>query len=127
MQFFMRWSFAGLLVAMTYNPTPWNYLSWFARHRLDQLPLAAVMGLALAIGYVVTLRATVRALGLTGVLLVLGLVAAVTWLALDQGWLTLQTPDGRIWLAIFAASAVLGIGLSWSMVRGHAPEGAGAS
>ncbi|MGZ9809717.1 DUF6524 family protein [Pseudoroseicyclus sp. H15] len=115
--FFTRWGFAGLLIALTYNPTPFNYLAWFGRNHLDQLPLAAVLGVMLAAGYVVSLRATLRALGLFGVMIVLFFVGALVWLGLDYGILHVDTKDGASWLAIFTASLVLGTGLSWSIIR----------
>ncbi|WP_373353119.1 DUF6524 family protein [Pseudoroseicyclus sp. CXY001] len=117
LQFFMRWGFAGLLVAFTYNPTQFNYLHWLAQNYIEQLPLAAVLGLALVIGYIVTLRATLRSLGYIGVVLVLAFVAAIVWLGLDKGWLSIGTRDSATWLGVFTASLVLGTGLSWSMVR----------
>jgi hypothetical protein len=36
---------------------------------------------------------------------------------IDYGVLTLQNPQLNLWLGIFALSVVLGIGLSWSILR----------
>jgi ABC-type Fe3+ transport system permease subunit len=36
---------------------------------------------------------------------------------IDYQILTLQNPSLNLWLGIFALSVVLGIGLSWSIIR----------
>ena len=62
MSFLLRWVFAFLLVGATWNPTPWNYLSWARRAWEPQLPLAVLLGLLLFVTYVIYLRATMRSI-----------------------------------------------------------------
>ena len=50
-------------------------------------------------------------------LLILALVGALLWVAYDFGLLDLQNRALTMWIGIFALSLVLGIGLSWSIVR----------
>ena len=45
------------------------------------------------------------------------IVAALVWVLIDKGILTLQNPSLNLWLGIFALSVILGIGLSWSILR----------
>lgn len=116
---FIRWLFAFVLLAMTYNPTEWNYVSWSMTHYQTRLSVVVLSGLILAIGYIIYLRATVRSIGGFGMFLVLSVVAALLWVLYDLGLLKLDNADMNLWLGILALSLVLGIGLSWSHVRRH--------
>ncbi|RME14352.1 MAG: hypothetical protein D6801_09395 [Alphaproteobacteria bacterium] len=117
MGFVLRWAFAFLLVAATFNPTRWNYLSWLRGHYDTQLPLAVLLGLLLLVAWVIYLRATLRSIGTFGILLVSAVVAALLWVLHDQGWLSFESRDQTLWIGLFAVSVALGIGLSWSFVR----------
>jgi hypothetical protein len=117
MSFILRWAFAFILLAATFNPTEWNYVRWAEANFSEQLALASLLGLVLFAGYVIYLRATLRSIGLFGMLLVLALVAAVIWVAYDFGWISLENPTVNTWIGLFAASLVLGVGLSWSIIR----------
>ena len=50
-------------------------------------------------------------------LLVAALFGALVWVLIDWGILTLENPSVTVWLALLALSLVLGIGLSWSIIR----------
>ena len=117
MGIFIRWLFAFLLLTLTYNPTEWNFVRWSRENYDDFLSLVVLLGLVLAIGYIIYLRATVRSIGGVGMLLVLAVVGALLWVLYDLGLLSLDNRDLNVWLGIFALSLVLGIGLSWSHVR----------
>ncbi|MGR3468521.1 MAG: DUF6524 family protein [Shimia sp.] len=125
MGFLFRWLFAFLLVALTYNPTPYNYVAWGVRNwRLWQetpeearLSFVALAGLVLLVGYIIYLRATLRSIGVIGMVLVLAMVGACLWVASDLGWLSLANRTANMWIGIVALSFMLGIGMSWSIVR----------
>ncbi|MBL4813329.1 MAG: hypothetical protein JKX69_13465 [Rhodobacteraceae bacterium] len=117
MSFLLRWIFAALLLCATYNPTQWNYISWSMAHFSDKLPYVALFGLVLFIGYIIYLRATLRSIGVFGMLLVMALVAALIWVLYDLGWLSLENGAANTWLGLFALSIVLATGLSWSIIR----------
>ena len=108
--FVLRWLFAFLLLAATYNPTDWNFIRWV-------MSVAVLGSLLLIVGYIIYLRATMRSIGPIGMLLVLGLVGALLWVAFDLGWMNFENPTANTWIALVAGSFVLGIGLSWSHVR----------
>ena len=72
--FLLRWLFAFLLLAATYNPTKWNYTSWVMENGRENLSIAVLCGLVLSIGYIIQMRATLRSIGVFGMALVLGLV-----------------------------------------------------
>ncbi len=117
MGFLLRWAFAFVLVAATFNPTEWNYFRWAGANWGEQLPLTVLLGLVLVTGYVIYLRATLRSIGPFGMFLVLALVAALIWVLYDTGLLSLENTSAMVWLGIFALSIVLGVGLSWSFIR----------
>lgn len=114
---FFRWMFAFALLALTYNPTQWNYVRWSMDNYESRLSIAVLTGLLLTIGYIIYLRATIRSIGGFGMFLVLSVVAALLWVLYDLGLLQLDNPTMNVWLGILALSVVLGIGLSWSHVR----------
>ena len=117
MSFFLRWLFAFLLLTVTYNPTPYNFTRWAMANWDTSLPLTVLLGLVLFIGYVIYLRATLRSIGAFGMLLVLALVAAILWVAYDAGLFDPSDPKTTTWGGIVALSIVLGVGLSWSIIR----------
>ena len=115
MGFLMRWLFAFVLVAATYNPTEYNFVRWATAS--DQLSITVLAGLVLLVGYIIYLRATLRSIGAFGMALILAVVGAILWVLYDFGLLDLQNQTLTVWIGIFALSLVLGIGLSWSIVR----------
>lgn len=117
MGFLIRWALAFVLLAATYNPTQWNFYRWTTMYYETQLPLTVLFALILLVGYIIYLRATLRSIGLFGMLLILAVIGTVLWVFYDQGWIRLDNPTLITWLAIVALSLVLAIGLSWSIVR----------
>jgi ABC-type nickel/cobalt efflux system permease component RcnA len=82
-----------------------------------ETPVTVLMGLILLIGYIIYTRATLRSIGGFGMFLILSVVAALVWVLYDWGILTLENRAVNTWLGVLALSFVLGIGLSWSLVR----------
>ncbi len=117
MGFLIRWFFAFLLLAATYNPTQWNFVRWSMGNYDEMLSVAVLAGLILLIGYIIYLRATLRSIGLFGMLLVLAVAGTTLWVLFDQGIIDLADPTINTWIAIAVLSLVLAIGLSWSIVR----------
>ena len=117
MGFVIRWVFAFGLLAATFNPTQWNYVRWAQAEYDVQLPLVVLLGLILLVGYIIYLRATLRSIGGFGMALVLSILAALIWVLYDYGVLDLSNRDFTVWIGLLALSFVLGIGLSWSLVR----------
>ncbi len=115
--FLIRWLLAFALLTATYNPTQWNYVTWAGQNYMIDTAVAVLLGLLLLTGYIIYLRATLRSIGLFGMGLVSAIVAAAVWVLIDQGFMTLDSPDVKIWISLLGLSFVLGIGLSWSHVR----------
>ena len=117
MGFLTRWAAAFILLAVTFNPTKYNYLAWLQSHGDTNLSVAVLVGLILAIAYIIFLRATLRSIGIFGMALVLALVGALIWVLYDFGLVALDDPGVNLWLALVVLSLMLGIGLGWSHVR----------
>jgi uncharacterized protein DUF6524 len=117
MAYFMRWLFAFALIAATFNPTEWNYIRWSVANFDQSLSVVVLSGLLLIVAYIIYLRATLRSIGAFGMGLVMAVVAALIQVLSDMGLLSLDNQSMNTWLGIFALSAVLGVGLSWSHVR----------
>jgi len=117
MRFFWRWLFAFVLLALTYNPTDVNYIRWASVNLPTNLPMAVLFGLLLFVGYVIFLRATLHSIGAFGMVLILSIFAALIWVLVDRGILDLQSRETRVWVILVMLSLLLGIGLSWSLIR----------
>ena len=113
----IRWLIAFVLLAATWNPTDWNFSRWAAENWDTQMPLAVLGGLVLAVVYIVYLRATLRSIGPIGMALVAAVFGALIWVLIDWGWLETGNSVINQWLGIVLASLVLGIVLSWSILR----------
>jgi hypothetical protein len=117
MGFVIRWIFAFVLLAATYNPTQWNYVRWATDNMETNLSMTVLLGLVLFVGYIIYLRATLRSIGIFGMILILAVVGTLLWVLFDQGVISLDNPSVNAWIGIFALSVVLAVGLSWSIVR----------
>ncbi|MDG1532452.1 MAG: DUF6524 family protein [Paracoccaceae bacterium] len=117
MSFLLRWFLAFILIAATFNPTEYSYFSWVRANFSAQMPLAVFMGLILLVSYIIYLRATLRSIGGSGMILVGALTASLLWVMIDRGWLSLSDRSQTIWLAILVMSVIFGVGLSWSIIR----------
>tara|TARA_R110002073_G_scaffold87564_14_gene207918 strand:+ start:3566 stop:3964 length:399 start_codon:yes stop_codon:yes gene_type:complete len=113
----IRWLIAFVLLAATWNPTDWNFSRWAVENWETQLPLAVLGALVLVVVYIVYLRATLRSIGPIGMALVAAVFGALIWVLIDWGWLETGNSVINQWLGIVLASLVLGIGLSWSILR----------
>jgi hypothetical protein len=113
----LRWLGAFALLTATFNPTQWNYIRWVQANFADQMPLSVFLGLLLGVGYMVYVMATLRSIGPFGVIVVAAIFGAAIWVLADWGLLNLQNQSLNLWLAILALSVILGIGLSWSILR----------
>ena len=113
----LRWLGAFVLLSATYNPTDWNFVAWVRRVWPEQMPLAVFLGLLLGVAYMIYVVATLRSIGAFGVILVAAVFGAGLWVLIDWGVLTLSNPSLNLWLGIFVGSLVLGVGLSWSILR----------
>jgi hypothetical protein len=113
----LRWLGAFALLSLTFNPTRFNYVRWAEANFSSQLSLTILAGLLLGVGYMVYVVATLRSIGAFGIVLIAAIFGASIWVLIDWGVLTLANPSLNLWLGIIALSLILGVGLSWSILR----------
>lgn len=113
----LRWLGAFLLISAISNPTSWNYVTWARAEWERQMPLIVFLGLILAVAAMVYVVATMRSIGLVGALVIAAIFAAGLWVLTDWGLLGLDNSALNTWLAILVLSLILGIGMSWSILR----------
>lgn len=116
MGFLLRWFGAFALLSASYNPSQWNFYRWAHANYTTQLSLTVLLGLLLAVAFLIYIAATLRSLGAFGMLLVGAIFAAMIWVLIDWGILSTGNSALNTWLGILALSLVLGIGLSWSII-----------
>ena len=112
------------LVFVTWNPDGYSYWHWAVLPAraggLGTLGAAkALVGVLLVIVWGVFLQATRRSLGVVGVVLAAAATGAVVWLLIEQHLVSARTTTGLARAVLIVLGVVLGIGLSWSHVRGR--------
>lgn len=115
--FLFRFLFALLLVLLTYNPSGYSYSHWLQNSFSNFGPLVAIAGITLIIGWVIYIRATLRSLGLIGLILAAIFFSAILWLFIDWGWLSLNNVTAMSWVLLVLISGILAVGISWSHIR----------
>ena len=112
----VRTALAIVLVLGTYNPSGHSYVSWAFDEIRDFTPIQLICGIVLLGCWVLYLRAALHALGVVGVVLLAGLIAALVWLLVRQGLLEMGG-SALSWVILIGVALILGIGLSWSEIR----------
>lgn len=79
--------------------------------------MQAVAGIALLGGWLVYLTATMRSIGVLGIVFAAAFFAAVIWLFSSWGWLDPRNTSSMTWVVLFVCSAILAVGISWSHIR----------
>jgi hypothetical protein len=116
MGFFLRWLFAFLLLAATFNPSLPSYATWVRANLSAQPAMAALFGLVLLAGYLIYLRATLSSIGIVGIVLILGIITALFWVLFSVGLLAFGNPVLNGWIVILALSLMLAVGMHWSII-----------
>ena len=112
-----RVAVAMALVFLTYNPTGISYFHWALTDFSTFSAIKALAGALLLAGWVFYLRAAISSLGFVGVILLLLILGAAVWLLVEQKILDPKEPGVLSWVALALVGLVLGIGMSWSLVR----------
>ena len=121
--FLLRLVFALVLVFVTYNPEKLSYYHWAIAPLLDGEDDASVtvlqvfLGVVLLIGWVIFLRATMRALGVIGLVLAIAFFGTLLWLVVDVGLVSAENSRALSYLVLLGLAGVLSTGLSWSHIR----------
>jgi hypothetical protein len=83
--------------------------------------LLVFVGVALLIGWVICLRATLRSIGGLGLLLANAFFAAFFWLVASWGWLPIYSVAAISWIGLLVVTGILAVGMSWSQLRPPRP------
>lgn len=116
----MRLVGALAVVLLTYNPTGYSFYHWALR---DFAAITAVKGFAgalLLVGWVICVRTAFISLGALGLLLSVFVLGTLVWLLKDYGILNPDNPSVVSWVILIIIGIILGIGLSWSLLRARA-------
>jgi hypothetical protein len=116
----LRVVFAVALVLLTYNPSGHSFYHWALAPPPGITAIKAFLGILLLIGWVVCLRTAFVALGWLGVTLGVALLGTAVWLLVDMKMIDTTSPSVLTWIALVILGVVLGIGLSWSLIRARA-------
>lgn len=110
---------AVALVTATFNPTGMSLFHWLSEPPVAVTPGKALAGLALVIGWLVSLRTAFISLGKGGLLLGLALFSVLVWFLVDRQVVALDG-SGIVWVGLVVLGVLLGVGLSWSLLRAKA-------
>ncbi|MEM9970057.1 MAG: DUF6524 family protein [Pseudomonadota bacterium] len=116
MGFLIRWVAAFVLLALTFNPTSFNYVRWAQSAWDTSVPMIVLAGLLLLVAYVLFLTAVLRGIGFVGVALILAVFAAFLWVLVDFGWIDLQNPSVVTWVGLVMMATVLALGMYWGIL-----------
>ena len=112
--FLMRAVFALVLVFLTFNPSGYSYLHMLKTGFPNVTPVEIVCGILLLIAWIVFLGATLKSIGLFGMLLGFALFAAIIWMIVSWGWVALSDTHVLAWISLIVLALILAIGMSWS-------------
>jgi len=112
-----RMVFAVVLVLLTFNPSGYSFYHWLTAPPVGISATKAFAGVLLLIGWVFCLRTAFVSLGMLGLALGAALLGTATWLLVDVGLLSLTGVSAMTWVVLLILGALLGLGLSWSLIR----------
>jgi len=105
------------LVLLTYNPTGHSFYHWAMRDFANLTALKAFSGALLLVGWVICIRAALTSLGALGLVLSALVLGTLVWVLTDYGVLNPDRPSLLSWISLIIIGIILGIGLSWSLLR----------
>ena len=110
----LRALFALVLVMLTFNPSGYSYVHLLMKDFPHVTPVEVVCGIVLLIAWIVFLGATLKSIGLFGMILGFALFAALIWMIVSWGWVTLSDTHALTWIGLVILALILAIGMSWS-------------
>jgi hypothetical protein len=122
----MRISWLGVLirligalavVLLSYNPTGYSFYHWALRDFATITAVKAFSGAVLLVGWVVCIRTAFVSLGAVGLVLSALVLGTLIWVLTDYGILNPDRQSLLSWISLIVIGIILGIGLSWSILR----------
>jgi hypothetical protein len=113
----IRFFFALALVLATYNPSGYSYYHWLTEILPGYNAMLVFAAVVLLIGWTIFIRATLRALGVFGLVLAFAFFGTLLWLVIDMDWVSPDNLETLTYLVLVLISGVLAIGMSWAHMR----------
>ena len=115
----VRFVVALALVFCTYNPHGFSYFDWVQSYLKNDtsLPLLLLAGIVLLIVWAIYVRATMRSLGMFGLMLAAAFFGVLLWLAIDFIPSLADDMDMVIDLVLVLFAGLLATGITWSHIR----------
>lgn len=113
----IRIIFAIVLVLLTYNPTAYSYFHWALTDFSSFDALKGFTGALLLVAWVILGRTAYVALGNLGIFLSALVLGTLVWLLYDLGMLQSTSSSFMVWISLIIVGFILGLGLSWSLIR----------
>jgi hypothetical protein len=114
---FMRLVAALALVLLTYNPAGHSFYHWVMEDFANITAVKAFVGALLLVGWVICIRTAFVSLGALGLLLSVLVLGTLVWMLRDYGILNPDNPSLLSWVTLIVIGIILGVGLSWSLLR----------
>jgi hypothetical protein len=111
-----RIALALVLVYATFNPTGYSLFHWITAAPVAVTPGKVLALVALAIGWLICLRTAFIAMGRLGLALGVALFGVLVWFLIDHDLVSLSG-SGIVWVGLTVVGLLLGLGLSWSLLR----------
>jgi len=105
------------VVLLTYNPTGYSFYHWALRDLADISAVKAFAGTLLLVAWIICIRAALVSLGIIGLGLSALVLGTLVWVLTDYGILNPDRPSLLTWISLIVIGIILGIGLSWSLLR----------
>ncbi|ORU90528.1 MAG: hypothetical protein A6F71_06065 [Cycloclasticus sp. symbiont of Poecilosclerida sp. M] len=115
--FFTRLIAALVLIFASYNPAGLSYYDWAITRIPDITPVVAFAGLILLIGWIIFIRATLRSLGVIGIVLAVAFFGTLFWMIIDWGIVAADNVEAVTYISQTILCLILATGMSWSHVR----------
>jgi hypothetical protein len=113
----LRVVLAGAVVLIRFNPSGTSSDHWLVVPPVGIAALKAFAGAAWLVAWVVCLRTAYVALGTLALVLGCRLLGTFVWTLFDMDVLHEVGREAMVWIGLIVAGAVLGVGLSWSLIR----------
>ena len=113
LSFLIRVCATSFIVFSTYNPSGVSYVHWLESSWPHDWLLQTAAAIVYVIVYALLVRTTVRAIRITGIALVTALLAAMVWVLLDAGVLSIDGVDDLAIIVLYMFGVLLAVGISW--------------
>ena len=112
-----RFLIALIIVFASYNPSGYSFLDWVLNTDSGNVVFKVFMGVILAIGWTVYIRATRRSLGVIGTLLAIAFFGSLLWLLIDLKIIPADSVAAVTYIILFIIGCLLATGMCWSHIR----------